>query len=401
MVAVNSVKTFVMGIFKGGKPKQLVKPITEVGTKTAPVEKLKTVVDQPGLRILEQVRGDKLFRYETRVINGKPTSSMQVFSGKGESIGINDSGLYIDRTKSVTVEDCGSIFGGKKITIDKNYRDTMAQTARQEKVVKEYTPEGIYEHGESYLKYRHWEKPKITEYDRITFANGQTPYSEALEAKKVAEAARQAEEKALAAARLKAEQELAAKVAAETPRVNIGKVFGKNFDELKKIQDKTLADGTITRTYRTKDRNGFSQYIITKDKDSCHQECIIDTAKKMKIIYTQHGNAKPEITMSKGLQYRQTSKMVKFSDDSYNYREEKLFYNNGRDCVELDEYGNIGRFNVNGIPGYESVPDAFAGISSMPYTPVNKEAVTMLKEIQKEAKSEYVNLLDLFKPFVP
>ncbi len=399
MVAINSLKSFAITIFKGVKQKQIVESVAKVGEKPL----LKTVADEPGLRILERVWGDNLFRYETRVINGKPTSTIQVFNGKGEYIGKGgDQGLKINRTKNIQVEDSGSIFSGKKIIINKNYNETMGMTEHQEILAKEYTPEGIYEHGEQTLKYRHWDKPKTKVYDRITYANGQTPYTEALEAKKTAEKIRLAEEKALAEDALRAEQEAAKKIAAETPRVNIGKVFGKNLDELKKMQDEVLADGTIVRKYVTKDKNGFSQYIVTKDKGSYHEESIIDTAKNMKILYTQIGEAEPKITMSKGLQYRQKSESL---TDSYgrNYRNNTQVYNNGRDYVEFDDAGNPGRFNLHtsegDIAGYNKVRDVFAYVASANYTPVSREAVTNLKAIQKEAKSEYIDLLDLFKPY--
>ena len=402
MVSVSSLKALAIGIFKGGKSKQLAKSAAQVSTEAASVEQLKTVVDQPGLRILEQIRGDNLFRYETRVINGRPTSTMQVFEAKGEYIGKGGSeGLAIHRTKTVQVEKGESVFGGDKITIDKNYRETMSMTEHQNKIVKEYSPEGIYEHGEESLKYRHWEQPRITEYNRFTYANGQTPYSEAIEAKKAAEIAQKAEKEALAAAALKAEKEAAAKLAAETPRVNIGKVFGKDLSELKKIQDETLSDGTIVRKYMTKNKNGFSQYIITKDKGSYHEEYIVDTAKNIKIKYTQIGDTEPTITMSKGLQYRQTSKPEPLYTGKA-YRRDTQIYNNGRDYVEFDSYGTPGKFIVHtsegNVCGYREVRD-INEYTWKPYAPISKEAVANLNAIQQEAKSEYVNLQDLFKPY--
>ena len=398
MVSVNQVKTLALSFFRG-KSKQLITS----GIETATVGKLETIVDREGLRILEQIRGDNLFRYETRVIKGKPTSTMQVFGSKGEYIGKGgDEGLSIYRTKSAQIENGASVFGGNKITIDKNYRETMGMTEHQDKLVKEYTLEGVYEHGEQYLKYRHWECARMTEYNKTTYANGQTLYSEAIKAQKMAETARLAEEKALAEAALKAEQEAAAKILAETPRVNIGKVFGKNFSELKKLQDETLADGTTVRKFVTKDKNGSSQYIVMKDKGLYHEEYIIDTAKDIKIKYTQIGDAEPKITMSKGWQYQQTSESLPTSLGG-TYRQDKQIYNNGRDYVEFDSYGTPGRFKVHtqkgNVYGYREVPDAFAYVASVPYTPVSREAVKNLNAIQKEAKSEYVNLQDLFRPY--
>ena len=394
MVSIRPLKSLVMGFFKCGNSGQVVKTAAETGAKATSGGELKTIVEQPGLRILEQVRGDKLFLYETRVINGKPTSSIQVFAGKS-----SDNGLDIYRTKTIQVENGDSVFGGKKIIINKNHEETMAMTAHQEKLTKEYTHEGIYEHGEKYLKYRHWEQPKVSQYNRITYANGKTPYSEALEAKKAAEEALQAEKRALEAAALKAEQEMAAKIAAETPRVNVGKVFGKNFEELKKIQDKTLADGTRVIGYMAKDKKGCSQYIIMKDKGAYHEEYIVDIAKDMKIKYAQIGNAKLEIAMSKGLRYRQTSEIKELS---YPYRKNTQIYNDGKNYVEFDEYGTPGQFKIHtskgDVSGVREIPDVYA-YTHNPYVPVSKDAGIILKEIKADAKSEYVDLLDLFKPY--
>ena len=64
----------------------------------------------------------------------------------------------------------------------------------------------------------------------------------------IAKQAKIAEAEAAKAAAIKAEQEAAEKLAASRPKVNTGKIFNKNIEEFKCVEE-TRADGSIIRRY--------------------------------------------------------------------------------------------------------------------------------------------------------
>lgn len=376
---------FIRTIFKGST-KSVAKTVAEApalrGTIVRP--------SLPGVTSLERQFGDKLFISETKTLaNGSKQTTTAVYSGNGQYIGKGGSeGLAALREKTITRQPNESIFGGDKVEINKNYRETFGMTAHNENIVKEYTPSGIMEHSTTTTKYSHWDSPKTTVYDRTKSLNGETAYSKAIEAKKAEELAAKAEQEAIAAA-TKKEQEAAAKLLAEQPRVNVGKVFNKNFDELKKMQEKVLDDGTVVRKYATKNKNGANQYIVTKDKGSYHEEHIIDTAKDIKIKFTQIGKKAPEITMQKGWQLRQTP--------------EGQLYTDGKQMLELDYGGNPQKFRIKGtnglVSGYREIPDFNYGVACTPYTPIDRVANWNLKVLSENVHKKYVDLNDLFRPY--
>lgn len=70
--------------------------------------------------------------------------------------------------------------------------------------------------------------------------------------------------------------------------------------------------------------------ITTIDRENYHEEIIYDSRKGIKLTYKQFGKEQPEIEMSKGLQYRYTSKYNKV----LHYRENTQQYNDGQNFVE-------------------------------------------------------------------
>ena len=126
------------------------------------------------------------------------------------------------------------------------------------------------------------------------------------------EQAKIAEAEAAKAAAIKAEQEAAEKLAASRPKVNTGKIFNKNIEEFKCVEE-TRADGSIIRRYFDPyASNGKSNPMITTiDRGNYHEEIIYDPRKGIKLTYKQLGTGEPEIEMTKGLQYRYTSNTIR------------------------------------------------------------------------------------------
>lgn len=125
--------------------------------------------------------------------------------------------------------------------------------------------------------------------------------------------------------------EAAEKLATSRPKVNTGKIFNKNIEEFKCVEE-TRADGSIVRRYFDPyASNGKSNPMITTiDRENYHEEIIYDSRKGIKLTYKQFGKEQPEIGMSKGLQYRYTSKYNKV----LHYRENTQQYNDGQNFVE-------------------------------------------------------------------
>ena len=110
--------------------------------------------------------------------------------------------------------------------------------------------------------------------------SGETLYSQTVASKKAAEAAAKREAEAAAEAARLAEQEAAKKLAVSRPRVNVGKVFNRNLDEFKCVEE-VKPDGTIIRRYFDPMASNSTSHplITTMDKGLLHEEIIYDTRK--------------------------------------------------------------------------------------------------------------------------
>lgn len=413
MAFISSIRSLgrIFGSKGATKTVAAVKPVVE-GTRVLP--------SVPGVTRLERNLGGNLFVSETRTLaNGKTQSTMLVYGSNGEYIGKGgDQGLAIFREKTIARERGGSILGGDRITINKNYHDTMGMSARNENVVKDYTAEGILEHAETTIKYRHWDSPKVKTFDRSKTLSGETLYSRTVASKKAAEEAAKAEAEAAAAALKKAEEEAAAKLAASRPRVNVGKVFNRNLDEFKCVEE-VKPDGTIVRRYFDPMASNSTSHplITTMDKGSLHEEIIYDTRKGLKLNFKQIGENPPEYSMQQGLQYRQTSRMV---ESEYGggrmFRQNTQVYDDGLSHVEFGSDHYPGRFklhmkNPHYQPGSKCdwAKDEYFPLRGngyvhdshlyAPRTQFDYQAQDALDKITAEAKTKYVNLEDLFKPY--
>ncbi len=411
MAFISSIRSLgrIFGSKGATKTVAAVKPVVE-GTRVLP--------SVPGVTRLERKLGGNLFVSETRTLaDGSKKTSMMVYGSNGEYIGKGgDQGLAIFREKTIARERGGSILGGDRVTINKNYHETMSTTRHTENIVKDYTADGILEHAETTTKYRHWTNPKSTVFDRSKTLSGETLYSQTVASKKAAEAAAKREAEAAAEAARLAEQEAAKKLAVSRPRVNVGKVFNRNLDEFKCVEE-VKPDGTIIRRYFDPMASNSTSHplITTMDKGLLHEEIIYDTRKGLKLNFKQLGDGEPEYSLQKGLQYRQTSRMAK---DEYGsmFRQNTQVYDDGLNHVEFGGDHYPGRFKLNVKnpqyqPGsqFDWAKDEYISFRDRGYvhqydlyrpkSQFDIDAQAKLDRLTAEAKSEYIDLEDLFKPY--
>ena len=350
---------------------------------------------------------------------------------------------FLWETKTITREDGGSVFGGSRINVDKDKTQYWCY-GENIRLQKDYSKAGTLEHKE--LSFKHDSGNGLNDYsynasmDRVYAeyplksgykdmgtrpydtqgvqhslkrANGYTEdnygkftqkgtnYQNIIEAKKAAEQARIAEAEAAKAAAIKAEQEAAKKLAEIRPRVNTGKLFNKNIEEFKCIEE-TRADGSVVRRYFDPyASNGKSNPMITTiDRGSYHEEIIYDPRKDMKLTYKQIGKGQPEIEMSKGWRYKYTSKY----DEKLDYRRDNQIYNDGQNYVA--SYGNM-RHIVAKNP---HSPELRAQRGESEYIDSHYKDLTYeqgkalrkrLDEIEQEMADNKVDLMDLFRPYQP
>lgn len=438
---------------KGAKTAQTAATTAQTAVKVQPMTRTLTDPITGAVTGLER---------EITLESGEKGKAVIDYLGEGKrkiTIFDKDNRAFIWNTKTVTKEKGGSVFGGDRITIDRDYTKYWCY-GEKTKLTKDYSKTGTLEHKELSLShnsgnglndYKH-----VATQDRVyaeyplksgyrdmlespyntkgiqhsldaknnygNFTQKGTNYEHAVEAKKAAEQAKIAEAEAKKAAVKKAEQEAAERLAASRPRVNTGKIFNKNIEEFKCVEE-TRPDGSIVRRYfdPLHSANGKSNPMITTiDKGNYHEELIYDPIKGIKLSYKQLGKDKPEIEMTKGLQYRYTSKMVPTEHNKDKLvRVNKQYYNDGASYVEFDgKYP--GRYTVNiknprnpeliqkhpetygkeyiDIKGYGHV---------QPYSlysgPRKSEiaAQARLNEITKEANANQIDLMDLFRPYQP
>ncbi len=355
---------------------------------------------------------------------------------------------FLWETKTITREPGGGVFGGNRINIDK---DKVQHWSYSENIhlQKDYSKAGTLEHKE--LRFNHdsgnglndysyqasmdrvyaeyplksgYQDMRTRPYDTVgvqhslTRGNGYTEtnygkftqkgtnYQNTIDAKKAAEQARIAEAEAAKAAAIKAEQEAAERLAASRPKVNTGKMFNKNIEEFKCVEE-TRADGSIVRRYFDPyASNGKSNPMITTiDRGNYHEEIIYDPRKDIKLTYKQIGSEQPEIEMKKGLRFRYTSKYHK---DGYAHRENMVYYNDGQSYVKSSGKGYYDTKHMVtknphsperqaqlGEPEYITPNDYLRVNSPESWKAINKHN----DEIKQEIDNNRIDLMDLFTPY--
>ncbi len=402
----------------------------------------------------------KMERNITR--NGQEAlATLEVSPNGSRRLTIEGGDNTIWRTTQVTREKGASVFGGDKITVDKDYTKYWCYEENT-KLVKEYNPQGILEHkelnyhknigNETFIDHKSVQDRVYNEYslrsghrDMLTnpndsryikhslddknnynrFADGSsTNYTRTIQAKEQAaiDAAKKAEAEALAAkeAAKKAEAELRAK----QPRINIAKALDKNIDDLA-VKETKLADGTIERTFT----DPVSGKVLAKTQDLgiLHKEWIYGGKADM-IYMKQVGKDEPYIFSKKG-NYTQLSFQKDCSyDPSRKYSIRDQYYNDGSTSLKRNFSGKE-LYSANGhvtvydeaaasmrksysnckdidkvYPDFPKIlirnDEVLLGRYRTRLTAPEEKAVRELKALNAEAKQNVVNFDDLFSNFV-
>ena len=454
MVSIGKVFSFF------GRNAKKAMPIAEGATKVPFRTKVMTDIDTGIIRMEREFskNGDTfLARVERQPLpNGGEKTTTKIFGAKPEGgyyFGQGDEGVRAFREKEVVRNTKGSILGGDRVQINKNYHETMSSTAHYDNLTKDYNPQGVLEHKELTHKYRHWDKPKNAVQDRVYeeyplnhsipemlenpgthtnykhkldgssnyyhFSSPDTHYSKAVAAKEQAaiDAAKKAEAEAITAK--EAAEKAAAELKAKQPRINISKALNRDINDLVAKETK-LADGTIERTFS----DPVSGEILakTQDKGLLHQEWIYGGKADM-IYMKQVGKDKPYILAKKG-NYTQLDYLA---DNKYHPSEKEYiknqYYNDG-DSYLVRSYGSSQihnnaqgqvqvfdktaaerreMFPTLDIPDYPNVPiyQGYAATNAYQTTLSNaqKMANKELVELNKDAQKNLVDLQDLFTEY--
>lgn len=349
------------------------------------------------------------------------------YLGKGKrkfTIFDKENRPFLWETKTVTREEGGSVFGGDKITIDKDKTRYWCY-GENIRLQKDYSKTGTLEHKELdinhssgnglndysynasmdkvYAEYplkSGYKDMQTRPYDTVgvqhslTLTNGYTETNYRKFTQKGTNYQNITEAKKAAAI------EAAEKLAASRPKVNTGKIFNKNIEEFKCVEE-TRADGSIVRRYFDPyASNGKSNPMITTiDRGNYHEEIIFDPRKDIKLTYKQLGKEQPEIEMSKGWTHRYTSKMYT-NRNNKTYRYNSHMYNDGQSYLE--SHGAQEHIVVkNPLPTELQTSEYISSNDS------NLEYEQLLaidkrrKEIQQDMAHNEVDLIDLFRPYEP
>ena len=282
------------------------------------------------------------------------------------------------RTKTITRENGGSIWGGDKITVEK--KDTKYWCHSVEtKLTKEYNPKTGLEHkeltyhkntgNETHINHKAVQDRVYDEYplnssasdmlknpdesryikhslDRHNnyhqFADGaSTNYTKAVQAKEqaVVDAAKKAEAEALAAK--EAAEKAAAELKAKQPRINISKALNRDINELA-VKETKLADGTVERVFT--DPESGKVLAKTQDLGLLHKEWVYGGKADM-IYMKQVGSDTPYIVAKKG-NYTQVDYVKSYDNwknpDGSKHKEHisRQYYNDGQNSLERGACGS-------------------------------------------------------------
>lgn len=349
------------------------------------------------------------------------------YLGKGKrkfTIFDKENSPFLWETKTVTREEGGSVFGGDKITIDKD--KTMYWCyGKNMRLQKDYSKTGTLEHKE--LDFNHssgnglndysynasmdkvyseyplksgYKDMRTRPYDTVgvqhslTLTNGYTETNYGTFTQKGTNYQNITEAKKAAAI------EAAEKLAASRPKVNTGKIFNKNIEEFKCVEE-TRADGSIVRRYFDPyASNGKSNPMITTiDRGNYHEEIIFDPRKDIKLTYKQLGKEQPEIEMSKGWTHRYTSKMYT-NRKNKTYRYNSHMYNDGQSYLEshgAQEHIVVKNPRPTELQTSEYISSNDSNLEYEQLLAIDKRR----KEIQQDMAHNEVDLIDLFRPYEP
>lgn len=434
------------------------KVVAEVAPKiTTPARRTLTLTDP----VTGKITG--LERQITR--NGQEATAridyLENGSRKITITGGGDNDLW--RTTTVTREKGASVFGGDKITVDKDTTKYWCY-GKNTKLTKEYSPQGVLQHKdlqysknvgnekftnitatqdrvygeyplehsvESMLKdpretkgFQHSLKEKnnfgYNSYNDNygNFTAKETNYAKVVKAKEQAaiDAAKKAELEQIAAK--EAAEKAAAELRAKQPRINIGKAFNKDVNSLT-VKETTLANGTVQRTFTDPDTGKV--LAKTEDLGILHKEWIFGGKADM-IYMKQVGKDQPYILAKKG-NYTQTSQMKKENhafgvvDTIHDYQ----YYNDGASSLRrfsgggnaTNATGKIQFYDDTAAATREKYPTFANSYPDYPEFRVTqgsigrferedatiKKAKAHLQALDKDAQKNVLNLEDLFSDY--
>lgn len=299
--------------------------------KKVPVKMTRVLTDaENGIVTLEREfhsaeGGLRKVRIETQTLkDGTKVSKTTVESEKANPIW---------RTKTIKREPGKSVFGGDKITIDKNYTKYWCY-GENTRLTKEYNKAGILEHkdltyqknigNETFINHKATQDRVYDEYpltssssDMLSspynskyyhhsldgeknynaFMSKETKYNKVVTAKKQAEIDAVKKAEAEKVAKKLAEEKAAEELKAKQPRINVRKILNRDINELV-MNEKKLADGTIERTFE--DPLTKKVLVKTQDMGIGHKEWIYGSKKADMIYMTQIGKERPYIVAKKG-----------------------------------------------------------------------------------------------------
>lgn len=389
--------------------------------------------------------------------NGKEAmAKIEVFPNGERKLTIEggaDNPLW--RTTTITREKGASVFGGDKVVVNKHTTKYWCY-GENSNLTKEFNPEGILEHKE--LRFGHSSGNGLNDYSHVAvqdrvyneyplnhsvsdmlknpseskyiqhsldgennyynFATKGTRYTRAVEAKKQAavDAAKKAEAEAIAAK--EAAEKAAAELRAKRPRINTGKALGKNIEDLK-VKETKLADGTIERVFTDPDTGKV--LAKTHDLGILHKEWIFGGKADM-IYMKQVGKEHPYIISKKG-NYTQTSYTTKLntSNGKRDIANDYQYYNTASASIRRTSSSLM---PLNDATGYIEVYDKTApqirkefpsfadkvadyprigvydGVTTSCFsTNAQKQANVTVKNLNKDANLNYVDLRDLYRDY--
>ena len=402
----------------------------------------------------------KMERNITR--NGKEAlATLEVSPNGSRRITIEGGDSTIWRTTQVKREKGASVFGGDKITVDKDYTQYWCYKEKT-KLLKEYNPQGVLEHkelnyhknigNETFIDHKSVQDRVYNEYplnggyrDMLTnpndsqyikhtldnknnyhkFADGSsTNFTRAVQAKEQAaiDAAKKAEAEALAAK--EAAEKAVAELRASQPRINISKALNRDINELT-VKETKLANGTIERTFT--DPESGKLLAKTQDLGILHKEWIYGGKADM-IYMKQVGKDTPYILAKKG-NYTQVScvsgKRFKFTPSKPHYIKNQ-YYNDGFSSLKRsyaantlyhDAYGNVTVYDKTAaarrnedpglaeyIPDYPKIYIERGQVMTRPTQTrlsfAEEQADKYIRELDIDAQKNFLNFDDLFSNYV-
>jgi hypothetical protein len=365
----------------------------------------------------------------------KALASVEIFPNGTRKLHISGGGDNpLWRTTKITKTPKSNVFGGDQIVVDKKTTKYWCHEEKQT-LTKQYSPNGVLEHkelnfahssGNGLNDYKHFAtqdklynevnltssakdmyktKPKDNR-NIMHYLDGETNYEldriPKYEKAKI-DTAKSTKEEAIAAK--KTAEEAATKLKAEAPKLNTGKILGRDLSSLKKTEI-PCKNGKTIRLYKDPETNKL--LVKTEDQGIKHQEWFYG-GKADKIYLNQIGDKKPYIIAKKG-NYTQ----IYGSPTEYQNEFENFLLYKGEDASLKWELRNFidknnryveSPYNPSGIlkTNNEAVKVNKGNLAykrDYKSTPEERIASKVLQNVTENAKSKVLNIYELLSDYV-